>query len=602
MDGGDDVAGVRILGRGGHSLGSVFLASLTLLLALLAFAAPVALADNTINGYMIHWMGTGSQIAVCPAGDTLHWKDIPGKEYAAGVPAQAVTCYLPSGQRDPTASAPWEGQGTPKPPNNRLFPPVSAIGQAPWIATLANLGQINGMPSPMGMVSSAINHWILSSATHMDSGLAGFYGTMTNMPLLVNVPLVRWGFALSFVLSMLVALGKLAVDMHRWSRGDPEADRPDWRPWALLGGVMFLGPLAMDGASLATNQVISGLWRTVLHTPAAPSGLRLMQMVAGGSGTNLFASGGLLGLLGGILFALLAAVLLFVLGMLLEAAVLLWLCVGAFAPLLALWGTWGGGIDSPQLRRIGTAVGRTFAFHAALAVFWLFLYAALSGVDQALGLGGRYTVLLLVFLAIVAVVFYWLVPVLRVLVAEPDEWDRWAAGAERLLVRLGLGTGNQRLTALGTGLGEQATRLSNAVRSARALPDRVTSGLPHVRGDALLSQYEHMAAHPGALARWTERTEPDGQRYLVLGGHSGAVDLVRREFVGNVPLTTVDLGGAVAVPWPAREKAQKALAEALDGVVVYWDSPMGPVTLRQGRLVRIGAVPPRSVCMGPWGE
>lgn len=585
-----------------HSVVCRLAAALGVLVALLAFAAPVVLADNTINGYMIHWMGIGSQIAVCPAGDTLHWKDIPGKEYAPGVPAQAVTCYLPSGQRDPTASAPWEGRGTPTPPNNRLFPPVTAVGQAPWIATLANLGQIHGVPTAQGVVSSAIDGWILGSATHLDSGLSGLYGTMTNMPLLVNVPLVRWGFALSFVLALLVALAKLAVDMHRWSRGDPEADRPDWRPWALLGGVMFLGPLAMDGASLTTNQAISGLWRAVLHTPAAPSGLRLMQVVAGGSGASLFASGGLLGLLGGIVFALLAAVLLFVLGMLMEAAVLLWLCVGAFAPLLALWGTWGGGIDSPQLRRIGTAVGRTFAFHAALAVFWLFLYAALSGVDQALGLGGRYTVLLLVFLAIVAVVFYWLVPVLRVLVAEPDEWDRWAAGAERLMVKLGLGTGNTRLAEIGVGVREAAERASGAVRSARALPEQAAAGLPHVRGEAMLTQYEHLAAHPGALARWTERTEPDGQRYLVLGGHLGAVDLVRREFAGNVPLTTVDLGGAAAVPWPAREKAQKALAEALDGVVVYWDSPMGPVTLRQGRLVRIGAVPPRSVCMGPWGE
>jgi hypothetical protein len=248
-------------------------------------------------------------------------------------------------------------------------------------------------------------------------------------------------------------------------------------------------------------------------------------------------------------------------------------------------------------------VGRTFAFHALLAVFWLFMYAALAGVDEALGLGGRYTVLLLVFLAVLGAVFYWLVPVVRVLVAEPDEWDRWAARAERLMVQLGLGTGNSRLAAIGVGVREGAERLSGSVRSARSLPDRVASGvLPHVRGEQLLAQYEHMAEHPGALARWRERTEPDGRRYLVLGGHPAAVDLARREFAGNVPLATVDLGGAVAVPWPDRERAQKALAMALDGAVVYWESPMGPVTLRQGRLVRIGDVPPRSVFMGRWGE
>ncbi len=589
MDSGDDSwRRARILWCGGHSWKAVLLASLTLLLALLALAAPVVLADNTYDGYAIHWLGTGNQIAVCPPADSLQWKDIPGKEYASGVPAQDVTCYLPDGQRDTTASAPWEGQGVPEPPNDRLFPPVTATSRAPWIADLANLGQVQGVPSPSGVVTRAINGWILGSASNLDTGLAGFFGTMTNMPLLVNVPLVRWGFALSFTLALLVALAKLAVDMHRWSQGDPEADRPDWRHWALLGAVMFLGPLAMDGLSLAANQAISGLWRTVLHTPAAPSGLRLMQMVTGGSGQSLFSSpvSAVFSALGGVLFVLLAMVLLFVLGMMLEAAVLLWLCAGAFAPLLALWGTWAGGVESPQLRRIGTAVGRTFAFHALLAVFWLFMYAALAGVDEALGIGGRYTVLLLVFLAVIGAVFYWLVPVLRVLVAEPDEWDRWAARAERLMVQLGLGTGSRRLAAMGMGLREGAERLSESVRSARALPDRMTSGLPHVRGEELLARYEHMAEHPGTLARWMERTQPDGRRYLVLGGHPAAVDL----------------GGAVAVPWPDREKAQKALASALDGTVVYWESPTGPVTLRQGHLVRIGEVPPRAVCMGRWGE
>ena len=68
----------------------------------------------------------------------------------------------------------------------------------------------------------------------------------------------------------------------------------------------------------------------------------------------------------------------------------------------------------------------------------------------------------------------------------------------------------------------------------------MTSGLPHIRGEEL-------------LARWMERTESDGRRHLVLGGHP------------------------VAVPWPDREKAQEAVANALDGavVVVCWESPMG---------------------------
>ena len=133
------------------------------------------------------------------------------------------------------------------------------------------------------------------------------------------------------------------------------------------------------------------------------------------------------------------------------------------------------------------------------------------------------------------------------------------ATAERLMVQLGLGTGRARLAAIGVGVREGAERLSGSVRSARSLPERVTSGLPHVHGD--LAQYEHMAEHPGALARWRERTEPDCRRYLVLGGHPAPMDLARREFVGNVPLATVDLGGAV--PWPDRERAQKALAVAL---------------------------------------
>ncbi len=124
------------------------------------------------------------------------------------------------------------------------------------------------------------------------------------------------------------------------------------------------------------------------------------------------------------------------------------------------------------------------------------------------------------------------------LVAEPDEWDRWAG---RLMVQLSLGTGSTRLTAMGVGRGAAGRgRAAVGVRAARALPDRMTSGLPHIRGEEL-------------LARWMERTESDGRRHLVLGGHP------------------------VAVPWPDREKAQEAVANALDGavVVVCWESPMG---------------------------
>lgn len=588
------------------------LAALSLSIALLAFAAPAVMADNLYDGYVIHWLGIGDEIAVCPAGDTMQWKDIPGKEYAHGVPAQAVTCYLPNGQKNTLRSAPWEGVGVPEPPNNRLFPPESAAAQAPWISTLANLGQVQGVPSPSGVVSSAINQWVVNSASNLDSGLSGFFGTMTNMPLLVDIPLVRDGFALSFVITLLVALAKLAVDMHNWAQGDPEADRPDWRHWALLGVVMFAGPVLMDGLSLGTNHAISGLWMTVLHTPAAPSGLRLMQMVAGGSGASLGTSPLSAGfsVLGGVLFVLLAMVLLFILGLLLGAAVLLWLCIGAFAPLLVLWGTWSGGIKSTQMHRIEVGVARTFSFHALLAVFWLFMYAAMAGVDEALGLGGRYTVLLLVFFAVIGSIFYWLVPVLRVLVGEVDEWGQWAVQAERLMLKLGLGTGNTRLVEMGAGMREGVDRLAQAVRSVGTMPDRTVSSisssisdrLPHVRGGQILAQYEGMVKSPESLAHWQERTEPDGRRYMVLGGNPEAVDLVRREFATNEPLDTVDLHGAAAVPWPDREKAKEALAAALAGVVVYWDSPMGPVTLRQGRAVRIGAVPPRSVCMGQWGK
>jgi|GEM_PF-6519568 len=150
---------------------------------------------------------------------------IPGKVYAPRVPAQQLTCYLPSGAPDPTP--PWEGAGVPEGANHRLFPPVSAVAQAPWIADLANLGRTSGVPTPQDIVSSAINAWLRSAMSNMDKGLAGFFGSMTDMPLLVHVPIVLQGFAASLVLALMVAMGRFAMDLHRWSRGDPVADRPD---------------------------------------------------------------------------------------------------------------------------------------------------------------------------------------------------------------------------------------------------------------------------------------------------------------------------------------------------------------------------------------
>jgi|GEM_PF-5132322 len=51
-----------------------------------------------------------------------------------------------------------------------------------------------------------------------------------------------------------------------------------------------------------------------------------------------------------------------------------------------------------------------------------------------------------------------------------------------------------------------------------------------------------------------------------------------------------------------RAVAEAALASAMEDVTVYWDSPLGPVTMRGGRMVRVGPVPPRAVCLGRWGE
>ena len=582
-------------------------AALAVVLCCLALAAPPALADNNTDGFAIHWLGTGEQIAVCPAGDTLQWHDIPGKEYAGtAVPAQRVTCYLPSGATDPRP--PWEGAGVRE--KGRLYPPPSAVGQAPWIADLADLGRISGMPLPQNLISSAINAWISSSATQLDQSLAGFFGSLTNMPLLVHVPIVLRAFAVSLVLGLITVIGRFAADLHRWSKGDPVADRPRWSRWAWLAAIMFGAPFAMDVCSVAVNGAVDSLWRAVLHTPAAPSGLGLMQMVGGGTGTALFPVASVLSVAGGILFLIVAAVLLLILGIILEAAVLFWLAVGAFAPLLVVWGMWSGGLESPTMRRIGTATARTLGFHTLMALFWLFMYGAASGVDQALGLGSRMVVLLLVAMALVASVFYWLVPVLRAFVAEDagaDALEQWAARAERLMTQVAAATGNARLAEVGGAWRARVRGVTDTVRDAAASPDRlrdaVVGASPHARGEALLAQYERIAEHPQALVRWQAHEEPDGRRYLVLHGNGDAVTLARREFETNVPLPSLcDVGGHAAVPIADRAAAEAGLDAAFEGVLVYWDSPLGPVTMRGGSMVRVGQVPPRAVCMGRWGE
>ena len=587
----------------------VRLASATTALALVlcCLLAPAALADNNTDGFAIHWLGTGQRIAVCPAGDTLRWRDVPGRHYAGtAVPAQQVTCYLPSGAADPTP--PWEGVGVQE--KGRLYPPASAVGQAPWIADLADLGRVSGVPTPQDVVSSAINAWIESAASELDRSLAGFFGSLTAMPLLVHVPVVLRAFAASLVLGLMVALGRFAADLHRWSKGDAAADRPRWSRWAWLAAIMCGAPFAMDVCSVAVNGAVDSLWRTVLHTPAAPSGLGLMQMVGGGSGASLFPGSAALAAAGGILFLALAAVLLLVLGVVLEAAVLFWLALGAFAPLLAVWGMWSGGPESPAMRRVGSAAARTLGFHTLLALFWLFMYGAASGVDQALGLGSRVVVLLLVAMALIGAIFYWVVPVLRVLVSEDgaaDALDQWAARAERLMTRLSAASGNAALAEAGGGLRARARGATDTWRHAAAAPEHLRAAalgaLPQARGERTLARYERLAESPQALVRWEPHDAADGRRYLVLHGNAGAVALGRREFGANVPLPSLrDVGGHPAVPVADRAAAEAALGAAFEGVLVYWDSPLGPVTMRGGSMVRVGDVPPRAVCMGRWGE
>ena len=80
--------------------------------------------------------------------------------------------------------------------------------------------------------------------------------------------------------------------------------------------------------------------------------------------------------------------------------------------------------------------------------------------------------------------------------------------------------------------------------------------------------------------------------------------MARREFETKVPLPTplrvVD--GRSVVPVADRAAAEAGLASALEEVLVYWDSPLGPVTMRAGSRVRVRDVPPRAVCMGRRGE
>jgi len=240
------------------------------------------------------------------------------------------------------------------------------------------------------------------------------------------------------------------------------------------------------------------------------------------------------------------------------------LAVGAFAPLVALWAMWSGGPESPQMRRVGTAVVRTLGFHTLMAVFWLFMYAAAAGVDQALGLGGRSVVLLLVALAIVGSIFYWVVPVLRALVAEDggaEEMDRWAARAERLMTRFAAATGNARLAEAGSEWRSRIERHTGRLRDLAGAPERardaVLGSLQHVQGEQLLLRYEKAADDPQSLVRWESCTTADGRRYAALQGHPGAVALAQREFGGNVPLPTEAMDGRMVgrcrcALWPRR--------------------------------------------------
>jgi len=101
--------------------------------------------------------------------------------------------------------------------------------------------------------------------------------------------------------------------------------------------------------------------------------------------------------------------------------------------------------------------------------------------------------------------------------------------------------------------------------------------LPHARGERRLEHYEKVADAPQTLAHWEPYTAPDGRRYLTLYGRPEAVALVRREFETNVPLPTPRrvVDGRSVVPVADRAAAEAGLAAAFEGVLVYWDSPLG---------------------------
>lgn len=583
------------------------LAVLSLLAALLLLAAP-ALADNTVQGYEVHWLGTGDYIAVCPQGDTMQYHNIPGKAVAPGVPAQQVTCYLPSGNVDPTAA--WEGQGVPVGQSGRLYPPQSAVGQAPWIANLANLGVVTGIPGPLTLVGDAINHWIATSLSNLDGGVTGFFNTLDNMPLLYRTPLVRQGFAASLLLVILVTGIRVVMDLGKQARGTATVD---WRRYGLLGAVAIGAPVAMDAASLVTNGAVDGLWKTVLHVPAAPSGLALMQMVGGGSGTSLFPSGGALSFIGGILFLLLAALLLLAIGFLIAAVLLVWLALGAFAPLLALWGTWDGGVGSPRFESLKTVWGRTLAFHTALAVFWLFLYGAMSGVDQALGLGGKYIILLLLVLVIAGSLFYWVVPLARALVGGEtgqSAAEQWADQAAKLLTRVSVETGNPHLAEMGATLREDVRgRMGRARTVAKALPDlqhdRFSLSLETLGVGNRVAAYEKAASDPASLVHWEPYTTDAGDRYVVLTGRATAVEYAQKA-LSHMPIQGVTLetlpDGRMAARASQGAKVAAALPVVMADAVPYWHSPLGWVTMRDGLLVKLSEAPERGISMGEWGR
>jgi len=46
------------------------------------------------------------------------------------------------------------------------------------------------------------------------------------MPLLVRIPIVLQAFTASLVLALIIAIGRFAAELHRWSKGHSVGDRP----------------------------------------------------------------------------------------------------------------------------------------------------------------------------------------------------------------------------------------------------------------------------------------------------------------------------------------------------------------------------------------